>query len=187
MQLRRTKEIIELNMEEFTSSKKLRQKLVGIGNYTWLADDSSQIQLMRYLAKVSETAVEIKQLGWQQQGFYCFCNGALEDGVWHPVDDKGIVRLEKRNYYLPAMSQIYKDSTELYSNERKFRHQTYSNISLHDYFSKIVDVFGDNAVISLSSIWLRSSRMSISRSPLLSLSSTSLAQRVLVRPNWLRQ
>ena len=143
------KEIIELNMEEFTSSKKLRQKLVGIGNYTWLADDSSQIQLMRYLAKVSETAVEIKQLGWQQQGFYCFCNGALEDGVWHPVDDKGIVRLEKRNYYLPAMSQIYKDSTELYSNERKFRHQTYSNISLHDYFSKIVDVFGDNAVISL--------------------------------------
>ena len=143
------KEIIELNMEEFTSSKKLRQKLVGIGNFIWLADDSSQIQLMCYLAKVSETAVEIKQLGWQQQGFYCFCNGALEDGVWHPVDDKGIVRLKKRNYYLPAMSQIYKDSTELYSNERKFRHQPYSNISLHDYFSKIIDVFGDNAVIGL--------------------------------------
>lgn len=80
MQLRRTKEIIELNMEEFTSSKKLRQKLVGIGNYTWLADDSSQIQLMRYLAKVSETAVEIKQLGWQQQELLLFLQWCL--GRW---------------------------------------------------------------------------------------------------------
>lgn len=111
----------------------------------------------------------------------------MEDGVWHPVDDKGIVRLEKRNYYLPAMSQIYKDSTELYSNERKFRHQTYSNISLHDYFSKIVDVFGDNAVISLCFYMATLFKDVYKRSHLLSLSSTSSARRVLVRPNWLRR
>lgn len=144
------KEIIELDMEVFTSAKSLRKKLLGIGNYTWLAGEEALIQLQRYLAKVTETAVEIKQLGWQKQGFYCFCNGAQEDGIWQPVDAMGIVRLKAGKFYLPAMSQLYKDSTELFTNERKFRHMTYSNISLHDYFQKIVEVFGDNAKIGLS-------------------------------------
>ena len=144
------KEIIELDMEVFTSAKSLRKKLLGIGNYTWLAGEEALIQLQRYLAKVTETAVEIKQLGWQKQGFYCFCNGAQEDGQWQPVDAMGIVRLKAGKFYLPAMSQLYKDSTELFTNERKFRHMTYSNISLHDYFQKIVEVFGDNAKIGLS-------------------------------------
>jgi len=143
------KEIIELDMEVFTSAKSLRKKLLGIGNYTWLAGEEPLIQLQRYLAKVTETAVEIKQLGWQQQGFYCFCNGAFEDNVWHSVDSMGIVRLKAGNYYLPAMSQIYKDSRELYVNERKFCHLNQSDISLHDYFAKIIDVFGDNAIITL--------------------------------------
>ena len=143
------KEIIELDMEVFTSAKSLRKKLLGIGNYTWLAGEESLIQLQRYLAKVTETAVEIKQLGWQQQGFYCFCNGAFEDNVWHPVDNMGIVRLKGGNFYLPAMSQIYKDSRELYVNERKFCHLNQSDISLHDYFAMIINVFGDNAIITL--------------------------------------
>lgn len=144
------KEIIELDMEVFTSAKALRKKLLGIGNYTWLASEEPLIQLQRYLAKVTETAVEIKQLGWQKQGFFCFCNGAQEDGQWQPIDEMGIVRLKAGKYYLPAMSQLYKDSTELFTNERKFRHQNYSNISLRDYFGKIIEVFGDNAKVGLA-------------------------------------
>ena len=143
------REIIELDMEVFTSAKSLRKKLLGIGNYTWLAGEEPLIQLQRYLAKATETAIEIKQLGWQPQGFYCFCNGAFEENAWHPVDSMGIVRLKAGNFYLPAMSQIYKDSRELYVNERKFCHLGLSDISLNDYFAKIIAVFGDNAVIAL--------------------------------------
>ena len=143
------REIIELDMEVFTSAKSLRKKLLGIGNYTWLAGEEPLIQLQRYLAKATETAIEIKQLGWQPQGFYCFCNGAFEENAWHPVDSMGIVRLKAGNFYLPAMSQIYKDSRELYVNERKFCHLGQSDISLNDYFAKIITVFGDNAVIAL--------------------------------------
>lgn len=143
------KEIIELDMEVFTSAKNLRKKLLGIGNYTWLAGEDALIQLQRYLAKVTETAIEIKQLGWQKQGFYCFCNGAQEEGQWLPADAMGIVRLKAGKFYLPAMSQLYKDSTELFTNERKFRHVTYSKISTKEYFTKIVEVFGDNAKVGL--------------------------------------
>ena len=144
------KETVELDMDAFTSAKLLRKKLLGIGNYTWLVGEEPLIRLQRYLAKVTETAVEVKQLGWQKKGFFCFCNGAQEDGVWHPVDDMGIVRLNAGIYYLPAMSELYKDSTELFSNERRFRHRSTSAISLHDFFAKMVEVFGDNAKVGIS-------------------------------------
>lgn len=143
------KEIIELDMEVFTSAKNLRKKLLGIGNYTWLAGEEQLIQMQRYLAKVTETATEVKQLGWQRQGFYCFSNGAQEDGTWHEVDEMGIVRLKAGKYYLPAMSKLYRDSQELFTGERRFRHQTYSNITLRDYFAKIARVFGDNGRVGL--------------------------------------
>ncbi|KWW24017.1 MAG: DNA primase, catalytic core, partial [bacterium F082] len=115
-------EIIELDMDAMTSARAFRKKLLGIGNYTWLAGEDALIQLQRYLARVTETAVEVKQLGWQSQGFFCFCNGALEKGIWKPVDELGIVRLASGNYYLPAMSQLYKNSTVLYTNEKKYCH-----------------------------------------------------------------
>lgn len=142
-------EMIELDMDVFTSSRGLRKKLLGVGNYTWLADDNALIQLQRYLAKVTESAVQIKQLGWNRKGFYCFCNGALEDDTWVPADKMGIIRLKCGKFYSPAVSKIYSDNTEKYVNERRFRHITYSNIKLHDYFQKVIDVFGDNGKIAL--------------------------------------
>ena len=143
-------EIIELDMEVLTSSKSLRKKLLGIGNYIWMASDAELIKLQSYLAKVTETAVEIKQLGWQKEGFYAFSNGALEDSDWHPVDQMGIVRLKAGKYYLPALSKLYKTSKELYVNERKFQLTDYSTITLNEYFSKICRVFGPNAKIALT-------------------------------------
>ena len=143
-------EIIELDMEVLTSSKSLRKKLLGIGNYIWMASDQELIKLQSYLAKVTETAVEIKQLGWQKEGFYAFSNGALEDSDWHDIDKMGIVRLKAGKFYLPALSQLYNTSKELYVNERKFQLTRYSNISLNEYFTKICRVFGPNAKVALT-------------------------------------
>ena len=143
-------EIIELDMDTFTSSKSLRKKLLGIGNYIWMASDEQLISMQRYLAKVTETAVEIKQLGWQREGFYAFSNGTLDSDGWHDIDKLGIVRMESGIFYLPAFSELYKNSKELYINERKFRLTNYSNISLNEYFSRICTVFGDNAKIALA-------------------------------------
>ena len=143
-------EIIELDMDTFTSSKSLRKKLLGIGNYIWMAGDEQLISLQRYLAKVTETAVEIKQLGWQREGFYAFSNGTLDNDGWHEIDKLGIVRMESGIFYLPAFSELYKNSKELFINERKFRLTNYSNISLKEYFSRICTVFGDNAKIALA-------------------------------------
>lgn len=73
--------LIELNMDEITSSSSLRKRLFGIGDYIWMARDEQLIKLLGYLGRVTETADPIKQLGWQREGFYAFCNGASEEGT----------------------------------------------------------------------------------------------------------
>ena len=102
-----------------------------------------------YLYEQTETAVEITQLGWNRKGFYAFGNGVF-DTEWHPVDEYGIVRLgDKGNYYLPASSLIYRDDDKLFQFERRFVHLNYSSISLKEYFTKLVGVFGDNAKVGI--------------------------------------
>ena len=143
--------LIELNMDEITSSSTLRKRLFGIGDYIWMARDEQLIKLLGYLGRVTETADPIKQLGWQREGFYAFCNGASEDGTWIPIDDMGILRLQAGKYYLPAMSKLNKDSRELYVSEKKFRHEKMVDnpTSQSDFFAKVVQVFGDNAKVGL--------------------------------------
>ena len=93
------KEIIELNMDQLNSSSSFRKRLGGLGNYLWKVKDEQLIQLQTYLYKVTESAEPVKQLGYQSRGgFYCFCNGALEEGTWYDVDEMCIVRLKAGNF-----------------------------------------------------------------------------------------
>jgi DNA primase len=106
-------------------------------------------KLKCYLYENTETALEIKQLGWNRKEFYAFGNGVFYDGRFIPVDDYGIVRLgEKGNYYLPAYSKIYKDKIDLFKFERRFVHLNFSTTPLRDFTAQIFKVFGNNGKIA---------------------------------------
>jgi DNA primase len=141
-------EIVEMKQEDLVSIAKFKQKIEGLGNYVWLATDRELTKLKLFLYEKTETAIEIKQLGWQRQGFFAFGNGVY-DTEWHPVDEYGIVRLKSGNYYLPAQSQIYRDDVKLFQFERRFVHLNYSDITFHDYTVKLVNVFGNNAKVGI--------------------------------------
>ena len=141
-------EIIEMKQEDLVSLSKFRQKVEGLGNYIWLVTEKELTRLKRYLYEQTETAVEITQMGWQKKGFYAFGNGVF-DTEWHPADEYGIVRLEKGNYYLPSSSVIYRDEDKLFQFERRFVHSNLSAITLNDYLTKLVKVFGDNAKVGI--------------------------------------
>lgn len=145
----RQEEIVEMKQEDLVSLSKFKQKVEGLGNYIWLASEKEMTRLKMYLYEQTETAMEITQLGWQRKGFYAFGNGVF-DTEWHPVDEYGIVRLgDKGNYYLPASSLIYRDDDKLFQFERRFVHLNYSGISMKEYFTKLVAVFGDNAKVGI--------------------------------------
>ena len=142
------KRLVELRQEELVGLSKFKQKVEGLGNFIWMASDREFTKLKRFLYEVTETAEEIKQLGWQRAGFFAFGNGVWDGVEFQAVDDMGIVRLgELGNYYLPAFSQQYKKDNKLYKFEKMFVHLSYSTIPLRQFTSQIFRVFGDNGRI----------------------------------------
>ena len=142
------KEIIEMEQEDLISLQKFRQKLESLGNFIWKAGEKELIKLKCFLYEKTETATQIKQLGWNKKGFYAFGNGIYYGGKFSEVNEYGIVHLdEKGNYYLPAFSQIYKENTDYFRFERQFVHFNFSMILLRDFTRQLFLVFGDNGKI----------------------------------------
>ena len=143
--------IIELSQEDLGSLQRFKVRVEGEGNYIWATNESDLTKLKRFLYAKTDTATEIKQLGWDKDGFFAFGNGIYHDRKWHEADEYGIVKLggELGNYYLPAASVIYKSSRELFQFERRFVLTNYSAVPLKEYAEKMIAVFGDNAKVGL--------------------------------------
>lgn len=145
---------IEFQQEELTSLARFRAKVESQGNFVWLVGESQLTKLKQFLYKATETAELIKQLGWNQRGFYAFGNGIAFHGSWYKVDTLGIVRLPENmgNYYLPAFSEVHvtEDGVDNYNDfDRRFIHDNRSTVSLHEYTSKMVAVFGNKAIVGI--------------------------------------
>ena len=142
-------EIIEMKQEDLVSLTKFRQKVEGLGNYIFEANEQCLIRLKRYLYEQTETATEIQQLGWQRVGFYAWGNGIYHQGSFIKADHQGVVRLpDGQNYYLPGSSDLYQDDM-LYQFEKRFVHLGYSTVSLRQVAEAMIGVFGDNAKVGI--------------------------------------
>lgn len=142
------KEIVEMEQEDLISLQKFRQKLESLGNFIWKASEKELIKLKSFLYEKTETAAQIKQLGWNKKGFFAFGNGIFDGRQFHEVNEYGIVHLgEKGNFYLPTLSRIYKENTDYFRFERQFVHFNFSMISLRDFTRQLFLVFGDNGKI----------------------------------------
>lgn len=142
------KEIVEMEQEDLISLQKFRQKLESLVNFIWKASEKELIKLKSFLYEKTETAAQIKQLGWNKKGFFAFGNGIFDGRQFHEVNEYGIVHLgEKGNFYLPALSRIYKENTDYFRFERQFVHFNFSMISLRDFTRQLFLVFGDNGKI----------------------------------------
>ena len=137
-------DLIEMKQEDLVSLAKFKQRIEGLGNYIWKAAERELTKLKSFLYEKTETAVMISQLGWQRQGFYAFGNGIYYHEKFQKVDEYGIVRIDKGNFYLPANSKIYRDDIKLFQFERRFVHLGFSAVSLRDFTDQIFTVFGNN-------------------------------------------
>lgn len=144
-----TEDIIELKQEDLVSLNKFKQRVEGLGNYIWLATEKELTKLKMYLYEQTETALEVKQMGQQKEGFYAFGNGVYFN-EWVPADDYGICRLQIGNFYLPSASRIYASDKGMFQFERKFILTNYTTMTICDYGKRIIDCFGHNGIVGLA-------------------------------------
>lgn len=152
--------MVEMKEAEMYSIMNFRERVGSMGNFRWKAGPEELNNFGDYLYDNTETAVEIKQLGWNHAGFFVWGNGIVYDGNFLKVDDYGIVRIDRYNdkgeiegtdnYYLPAMSKIYAGQKDMFKFERMFIHDdNHSSISFKNYCIMMADVFGDNAKVGI--------------------------------------
>lgn len=137
-------ELVEMKQEDLVSLQKFMVRVESLGNFIWKATQRELNKLKSFLYEKTETAEEIRQLGWHRYGFFAFGNGILYEGKFVKGDDYGIVRLKRGNFYLPANSKIYRDEPKLFQFERKFVHLGLSTIPLKLFTDQVFISFGDN-------------------------------------------
>jgi hypothetical protein len=149
---------------EFTNSKKERRidhittdafvsvdafaKYVERGNFWSLFDRREWTKVKSWLYEVTPAAKEINTLGQQEDGFFAFSNGILADGKFHEINNLGIVSLKGKNFFFPALSDIYRNNRMTYQFEREFIH-TKRNVAFSSWAELFCKVYGENGRIGL--------------------------------------
>lgn len=139
---------IELLEKDLVSLQGFQIALGSQGNFRFELGVAELNKLKRYLYEKTETCIEITQLGWQKFGFYAWANGIF-NSHFVPIDTYGIIRHDDINYYLPALSNINTIDESFFTAERKFIHRDSNKITLKEYSERLINVFGDNAMIAL--------------------------------------
>lgn len=140
--------ILELPQKDFTNLQSFRLRAESQGNFLFEGSEADFLKIKRYLYENTETCSEIKQLGWQREGFWAWSNGIF-NGSFQQVNDYGIVEHNGNHFYIPALSKIYAGEPRLYAAERQFIHKP-GSISMQDLVLRMEQVFGPNALIAFS-------------------------------------
>ncbi len=141
-------ETIELLQKDLTSLQAFKLRVESLGNFIWMLGYAELNKLKRHLYDKTESCQEIFQLGHQKAGFWAWSNGVFTD-KFQPVSEYGIIRYRNKSYYIPALSEFYKDEASLYVNEKKFVY-TAGKISMSELLNLIRKVFGDNGLIGFT-------------------------------------
>lgn len=141
--------VLDFDMNEMTSVTAFKRKMESRGNFLFWGTETQINQLKQKLYKETTTCTEVKNLGWQKEGYWAWSNGISTDTGFKPVDDYGRIDFSNQNYYIPAFSRIYIKDKSVFLDERKFRYIE-TEISTTEWAQKLISVFGDNAKIGIA-------------------------------------
>lgn len=150
------KVVVQLNMQEMTSLQAFTKNVEGRGNFLYWGQAPQWSKLKERLYEETRSATEIKNLGWQKEGFWAWSNGIiLQDGSFVPIDEYGIVEFENDSYFIPAFSKIYIKDKSIFEDERKFKFKTRDEFNIRNWTELFTRVYGNNGKIGIA-FWIAS-------------------------------
>lgn len=151
------KYILDIPAKALVSMTEFQVFCESQGNFLFEGSKQQFTKIKRKLYDQTKDAEEVKMLGWQNEGFYAFANGAYEE-TFTKVDEYGIIKhliakndteAEEKYFFIPAMSSIYKDEKDQYDLEKKFVFVKRPDVKFGDWSQLFYEVFGENAPIGM--------------------------------------
>lgn len=141
--------VLEFPQKDLISLSAFKLRCESMGNFLFDGGEVGLAKIKQYLYEKTESCKEITQLGWQKEGFFAWSNGIVSEGEFRPVDEYGIARHKGENYYVPALSDFYKNEKDLFEFERKFKHNTEGQTGIREWWMLFSSVYGENSVPAL--------------------------------------
>ncbi len=141
--------VIDTDTTNLVSCDKFKNTVESVGNFVFSGTASHYNKLKRRVYDLMDTCYSIDTLGRHIDGFYTFGNGIFTpEGKFVEVNKYGIVAYKKKQYFLPAMSEIYKGSSNLYDEEKNFLFVA-QDINFKDWAKLFCEVHGKHGQIGL--------------------------------------
>lgn len=139
---------IETDTANLVSKAKFKEVTEALGNYLFFAGDMELMNLKSKLFKTETPCSMVEILGQHPEGFFSFSNGIYMDGQWLPVDEKGIIILEKSAFYIPSGNRNYASNSEMYTGEKKVKHIA-TDVTFKDWAARHHVVFGEPGMVGM--------------------------------------
>lgn len=143
--------MILIDTDDFVSLGSFKKIIARHGDYVFKGNDSDLTRLQELLQKDEVKSEYIGQMGYNKKHkFYAFCNGIVpqndSDVTFLPIDKYGIVQHQNKNYFIPGMSEMYKEKDELFESEKKFKYRDpRPDFGFGEWASLFFDVYGDKS------------------------------------------
>jgi hypothetical protein len=152
------KYILDIPAKALVSLTEFQVFCESTGNFLFTGTKQQFTKIKAKLYDNTKDAEEVKMLGWQDEGFYAFANGAYQNG-FTKVDEYGIIKhliskgeneAEEKYFFIPAMSSIYKDEKDSYDGEKKFVYVKRPDVTFEDWSKLFFDTYQDSGVIGMA-------------------------------------
>ena len=142
---------IELSQEEMVSLPRFKKRIENLGNFMFIGKAESLDQMKEYLYSITKTCEQVSLMGWNADNrFFAFGNGLFYENNWFEVNELGLVSCGGKTFYLPACSDMHRNDKGMFGFELDFIHKPDSTITLREYVAKLIQVFGDNAMVGFA-------------------------------------
>lgn len=144
--------LVEFKQTSITKVEKFKEETEALGNFQTNASPTMYEKIKSYIYDHMPTVTRIATMGWNSvgdDGFYAFANGIVDEGVWFPVDEYGLVEFRGTRYFIPAYSSLYTNRKKAFKNMKRYAHIVKHPVTLAEFFRQVQKVWGMNGAISL--------------------------------------
>lgn len=143
------RKIIDTETANLVSLDRFRNTVEAQGNFVFLGNQIQYSRLKRKMYDLMQTAYEINTLGHHNDGFYVFGNGIYTSkNEFLEPNEYGIVQHSSKQYFLPALSSIYKTERNLYKEEKNAVYNK-TSVDFKEWSKLFIEVHGKKGMIGM--------------------------------------
>jgi hypothetical protein len=140
---------VDVETDKLVSKNEFKKLCEGYGNYRFFGSDGKLDMLKAYLYEQECPAFQITELGWHEDGFWCWSNGLFNSKFW-PTDHNGHVELHGKHYIIPAGNMDVPGRNGKFNNQIRFRHFADHQVTFTEWADLYCKVFTTNGAIILT-------------------------------------